>query len=107
MVDELSLSFRYETEIPWLLPGVPPINKQIEFILISIVCVKGGRFEQERMYWDQASVLVQAGILDAKEVPRALQNAGVQKLPIVGAESSRMVRGEAEKLNLFIDNGRN
>jgi hypothetical protein len=90
VVDEISLSFKHDKEIPWLLPGVEPTQKQVDIVIISIVCIKAGLLSHEHVYWDQASVLVQVGLLNPKD------------LPAVGKESSRAIKGEDEKMNGLI-----
>lgn len=89
IVDELYASFEHTHEIPWMLPGVPPTNRKVEIILVSIVSVKAGRLSSEHVYWDQASVLMQVGLLDPKLVP-----GGVDRLPVVGGEAARRILRE-------------
>jgi hypothetical protein len=92
VVDELYVSFEHSQEIPWMLPGVPPTNKRVEIIIVSIVSLRGGRLYSEHTYWDQASVLVQVGLLDPKLVPQSAQ--GVDRLPVVGREAARRILHE-------------
>ncbi|KAF7715440.1 Uncharacterized protein PECH_007138 [Penicillium ucsense] len=92
VVDELYVTFEHTQEIPWMLPGVPPTNKRVEIILVSIVSLRAGRLYSEHTYWDQASVLVQVGLLDAKMVPPSAQ--GVDRLPVVGREAARRILRE-------------
>jgi len=95
IVDELCASFEHTHEIPWMLPGILPTNRKVEIILVSIVSMKGGRLSSEHVYWDQASVLVQVGLLDPKLVPQGVQ--GVDRLPVVGGEAAqRMLREDPE-----------
>ena len=75
VVDEISLSFQHDREIPWLLPRVPPTKKQVQITLVSIVCIKAGVFAHERVYWDQASVLEQVGLIDSSRTPKAFKIA--------------------------------
>ncbi|KAJ6115304.1 hypothetical protein N7486_001082 [Penicillium sp. IBT 16267x] len=96
IVDELYISFQHTQEIPWMLPGIPPTEKRIEIILVSIVSMRGGRLSSEHVYWDQASVLVQAGLLDPKLVPNGVQ--GVDRLPVVGREAARRILHEDPEL---------
>ncbi|THW73885.1 dienelactone hydrolase [Aureobasidium pullulans] len=104
IVDELSLSFNHNKVIPWLLPGIPATNRRIEVVLISIVCVKAGVLESEKVYWDQASVLMQVGLLDPKVVPDKFKEKGVKILPVIGAESARAaVRGGSRRINELIE----
>ncbi|RAH82848.1 hypothetical protein BO86DRAFT_408988 [Aspergillus japonicus CBS 114.51] len=100
VVDELYASFEHSEEIPWMLPGIPPTNKRVEVILVSIVSLRAGRLYSEHMYWDQASVLVQLGLLDPKYVPPGATAPGVDRLPVVGREAARRIveeDPEAEK----------
>ncbi|KAJ5378015.1 uncharacterized protein N7496_005424 [Penicillium cataractarum] len=92
VVDELYVSFEHSQEIPWMLPGVPPTNKRVEIIIVSIVSLRAGRLYSEHTYWDQASVLVQVGLLDPKLVPQS--GKGVDRLPIVGREAARRILHE-------------
>ncbi|HSI07703.1 MAG: ester cyclase [Rariglobus sp.] len=79
VVEELVISFTHTTPIDWLLPGVPPTGKKIEMAVAVIVGFKDGKISHEHIYWDQAGVLVQAGLLNP---------AG---LPVCGGESARKV----------------
>jgi carboxymethylenebutenolidase len=79
IVDELIHKFTHTIEMPWMLPGVPPTGKRVEIAVIVVVQFKDGKIAGERIYWDQASVLAQIGLIDAK------------KLPASGIEASRKV----------------
>lgn len=92
VVDELYISFEHTHEIPWMLPGVPPTHRRVEIILVSIVSLRAGRLYSEHTYWDQASVLVQVGLLDPKLVPGSVE--GVDRLPVVGREAARRILHE-------------
>ncbi|KAJ5819593.1 hypothetical protein N7474_005184 [Penicillium riverlandense] len=92
VVDELYAVFEHTQEIPWMLPGVPPTNRRVEIMLVSIVSIRAGRLYSEHVYWDQASVLVQVGLLDPKLVPKTAQ--GVDRLPVVGREAARRILNE-------------
>jgi carboxymethylenebutenolidase len=52
-----------------MLPGVPPTGKYVEIPLIGIVSFRGDKLVNEHIYWDQASVLVQIGLLDPTGLP--------------------------------------
>lgn len=96
VVDEMIISMMHTCEVPWLLPGVPPTNKPIEIALVSVVSIRGQKLEWERLYWDQASVLVQVGLLDARLGAVGLGQNGLNQLPIVGVEGARKVLEGAE-----------
>ncbi|KAI9812014.1 MAG: hexokinase A [Pycnora praestabilis] len=103
VVDEMHCSFRHTTEMPWMLPNVPPTNKLVEVALVSVVRIRGGKLCHEHIYWDQASVLVQIGLLDPELGAPGLGKNGVEELPIVGVESARKVLDEeGEESNLLI-----
>ena len=72
-------SFTHTTEVDWMLPGMAPTGKRVEVPLVAIVKFEDGKLAHEHIYWDQASVLVQIGLLDP---------AG---LPVAGVESARKV----------------
>ncbi|RSM04488.1 hypothetical protein CEP52_006861 [Fusarium oligoseptatum] len=91
VVDEMHLRFKHTEEVPWMLPGVPPTDKKIEIMMVSIVTLRGGRLYHEHVYWDQASVLVQAGLLDPELLPQSAKDLGVKKLPVVGRRAARKV----------------
>ncbi len=79
VVDELVIRFTHTMVIDWLLPGVEPTGKTVEMAVAVIVGFQGDKISHEHIYWDQASVLVQIGLLNP---------AG---LPVTGAESARKV----------------
>jgi carboxymethylenebutenolidase len=79
IVEELFITFTHTTTIDWLLPGVAPTGKPVEMAVAVVVGFKDGKITHEHIYWDQAGVLVQVGLLDPKG------------LPVSGAESARKV----------------
>jgi len=79
LVEELVISFTHTTPMDWLMPGVPPTGKKVEMAVVVIVGFKYGKISHEHIYWDQAGVLAQVGLLDP---------AG---LPVCGAASARKV----------------
>jgi carboxymethylenebutenolidase len=79
LVDEMIFSFTHTQEMPWMLPGVPPTHKRVEIPLVAIVHFRDGKLAHEHIYWDQASVLKQIGLLTD------------ESLPVYGAETARRV----------------
>ena len=77
LVDEMVFKFTHTIRMDWMLPGIAPTGKQVEVPLVAIVRFKEGKLAHEHIYWDQASVLVQLGLLDA----------GI--LPVAGVETAR------------------
>ena len=74
IVDEFVFCATHDREIDWLLPGLAPTGKYFEVPLLAVVCFRGDKLYNEHIYWDQASVLVQIGVLD----PAGLPVAGIQ-----------------------------
>ena len=79
LVDEMIFSFTHTQEMPWMLPGVRPTNRRVEIPLVAIVRFREGKLAHEHIYWDQASVLKQLGLLTDPA------------LPVVGVETARKV----------------
>jgi len=79
IVDEMVFKFTHTIPMDWILPGIPPTGKRVEVPLVAIVRVRDGKLAHEHIYWDQASVLVQIGLLDPA------------RLPVVGVESAKKV----------------
>jgi carboxymethylenebutenolidase len=69
LVDEMIFSFTHSEEMPWMLPGVPPTHRPVEIPLVVVVGFREGKLAHERIYWDQASVLKQIGLLTDASLP--------------------------------------
>ncbi len=69
LVDEMIFSFTHTEEMPWMLPGVAPTNKFVKIPLVVIVKFRDGKLAHEHIYWDQASVLKQIGLITDPTLP--------------------------------------
>ena len=94
LVDEMVIKFTHSIEMDWMLPGIAPTGRRVEVPLVVIVRFRDGKLAHEHIYWDQASVLVQLGLIDAA------------KLPVAGVESARKVLDPAVPANSLIRRGR-
>jgi carboxymethylenebutenolidase len=94
LVDEMIFRFTHTVEMDWMLPGVAPTGKAVECGLVVIVNFRDGKLASEHIYWDQASVLVQLGLLDP------------ENLPVVGIESARKLADHSLPSNILIERGR-
>jgi carboxymethylenebutenolidase len=81
LVDEMIFSFTHTEEMPWMLPGVAPTNRPVKIPLVVIVKFRDGKLAHEHIYWDQASVLKQIGLLTDPS------------LPVFGVETAEKVLG--------------
>jgi carboxymethylenebutenolidase len=77
LVDEFVFSFTHDIEMDWMLPGIQPTQRKVEIPMVAVVQFEGDKIASERIYWDQASVLKQIGLIDPA------------KLPITGVEQAR------------------
>jgi carboxymethylenebutenolidase len=69
VVDELVLSFTHDIEMPQLLPGVAPTGRPVRLAFCVVVGFADGKVAHEHIYWDQASLLAQIGLLDSETLP--------------------------------------
>jgi carboxymethylenebutenolidase len=79
IVDEMIFKFTHTIPMAWMLPGIAPTGMKVEIPLVAIIKFQDGKVAHEHIYWDQASVLVQIGLLKS------------DKLPVAGIESARKV----------------
>jgi carboxymethylenebutenolidase len=91
LVDEMLAKFTHTIQMDWILPGIAPTGKRVEVAVVAIVKFRDGKLAHEHIYWDQASVLVQVGLL------------APGTLPIVGVESARKAIDPSLPSNALID----
>jgi carboxymethylenebutenolidase len=91
LVDEMVVKFTHTVRIDWMLPGIAPTGKRVEVPVVAIVRFRDGKLAHEHIYWDQASVLVQLGLLDPGT------------LPVVGIDSARKAINPNLPSNALID----
>jgi carboxymethylenebutenolidase len=89
VVDELVARFTHSIRMDWLLPGLPPTGKRVELPFVVIVQFDGDKVAHEHLYWDQASVLVQIGLID-------------RILPVRGGETAAQVLNPTQPMNELI-----
>jgi carboxymethylenebutenolidase len=91
LVDEMIVRFTHTIEMDWMLPGIPPTGKRVECATVAIVHFREGKLLNEHIYWDQASVLVQLGLLDPS------------RLPVAGVETARKLADPTLPSNYLIE----
>jgi carboxymethylenebutenolidase len=94
VVDELIARFTHSIRMDWLLPGIPPTGKRVELPLVVIVQFELDKLAHEHLYWDQASLLVQVGLLD-------------RTLPVRGGEIAAQVLNPTQPMNELIHRAMN
>ena len=85
VVDELIVSFTHDTQWDYLVPGIPPTGKKVELPHVVVMKFENGKVAHEHLYGDQASLLVQVGLLDPAN------------LPVAGVEQARELRRLAQR----------
>ena len=64
LVEEMVVSFTHTIEMNWLLPTLRPTGRRGEFLIAAVIGFENGRVAHEHIYWDQATLLSQMGVLD-------------------------------------------
>jgi carboxymethylenebutenolidase len=83
--------FTHTLKMDWMLPGIAPTGKWVECGLVVIVHFRGNKLSREHIYWDQASVLAQLGLIDAS------------RLPVAGVETARKLADPSLPSNELIE----
>lgn len=91
LIDEFIVRFTHDVVMDAILPGIPPTGRRVELPHVAVVGFEDGKVAFERIYWDQASLLAQIGLLDDSE------------LPVVGAEQARLVLDPQRPRNHLIN----
>jgi len=76
VIEELVLEFTHDAEVPFMAPGIPPTGRKVRLPHVVVMGFEGDKVAYEHIYWDQASLLAQLGLLD------------ISGLPIAGAEQA-------------------
>jgi carboxymethylenebutenolidase len=91
VVDELIMTFTHTVEMDAILPGVPPTGRKVTLPVCVVVGFENGKVRHEHIYWDQASFLVQVGLLDP------------ERLPVTGGEqAANLLARDAQPMNLLL-----
>jgi len=85
IVDELILYFTHNCPIDYMLPGIPPTGRRVAVPHVVVMKFKGHKVAYEHIYWDQACVLAQIGLLDPSKLPVT----GAQQAEVLVEKSSR------------------
>jgi carboxymethylenebutenolidase len=92
VVDEFVFCATHDREIDWLLPGLAPTGRYFEVPMLAVIRFRGDKLYNEHIYWDQASVLVQIGVLNP------------DGLPVAGRQTARKLIDETLPSNALMPN---
>ncbi len=71
LIDEFILRFTHTVRMEWFAPGINPTGCRLVVPHVGIIAFENGKISSEHIYWDQATVLAQMGLLD-------------RQLPVIG-----------------------
>jgi carboxymethylenebutenolidase len=92
IVDEFVFSCTHTTEVDWLLPGVKPTGRRLELVTVVVVAFQNGKIHHEHIHWDQASALVQLGMLVPKDLPVSGAEAAHKMLDPTSVPSNLLMK---------------
>ena len=89
VIDEFILRLTHTVQMDWFAPGIAPTGRRLVVPLVGIIAFEDGRISSEHIYWDQATVLLQLGILE-------------EGLPALGADQAdRLLNPDAPSNELI------
>ena len=74
----------------WFIPGVEPTGRALAVPHVGIIAFENGKISSEHIYWDQATVLLQLGLLGAS-------------LPVMGADQKNRLLDSDAPANQLIN----
>ncbi|MHB8318486.1 MAG: ester cyclase [Acidimicrobiales bacterium] len=90
VVDEFIVNFTHDRVMDFWLPRIPPTGRKVSLPHVVIVGFEGDKVLYEHIYWDQASLLVQLGLLDPSS------------LPVTGSDQARGLTDASLPLNWIL-----
>jgi carboxymethylenebutenolidase len=62
LVEETTVSFTHDRELPWLLPGVEPTFRRAEVLAIAVAGFHRMKISSVRVLWDYATLTAQLNV---------------------------------------------
>lgn len=90
VIDEFILNFTHTVQMDWFAPGIAPTGRRLKVPHVGVIAFEGGKISSEHIYWDQATVLMQLGLLGAE-------------LPVLAAEQADRLLDSDAPANKLID----
>jgi carboxymethylenebutenolidase len=90
VVEEMVMTFTHDIVMDTFLPAVPPTGRRVSVAVVVVMGFDDGAVAYEHIYWDQATVLEQIGLLDGTT------------LPITGAIQAQKVMDRTVPANLLL-----
>jgi carboxymethylenebutenolidase len=89
VVDEFIFEFTHDSELPWALPGVPATGRHVRIPMVVVMGFDEDKVAYEHIYWDQASVLVQIGLIDPELLPISGHGQAIRLLELARGTATR------------------
>lgn len=99
LVDEFVVTFTHTRKMDWMLPGIQPTGRRVEVPTVAVIHFEGEKLISEHIYWDQATVLVQLGLLDSRGLPIAGVETARKALDKTLPSNTRMARWKESEGN--------
>ncbi len=92
IIDEFILRLTHTVQMDWFAPGIVPTGRRLAVPHVGIIAFEDGKIRSEHIYWDQATVLLQLGVLEGN-------------LPVLGADQVDRLLNPEVPANLLIKKG--
>jgi carboxymethylenebutenolidase len=69
LAEEVVMTFTHDRPMEWILPGIEPTGRRVRIPQLAVVGFLDEHIQYEHIWWDQASVLAQVGVLDPAGLP--------------------------------------
>ena len=92
IVDEMIFKFSHTINMDWMVPGIAPTGQRVEVPIVAIIKFQDSKVAHEHIYWDQASVLVQLGLLDSDILPVAGKESAQKVLDPTSVPSNALIK---------------
>lgn len=92
IIDEFVFCCTHKLQMDWLFPGVKPTGRPLKLPMVVIVSFENGKIRSEHIHWDQASALVQLGLLDPANLPVAGLEVAQKLLDPTSVPSNRLMK---------------
>jgi carboxymethylenebutenolidase len=93
VIDEFILHLTHTVRMDWFAPGIDPTGRRLAVPHVGIISFENGKISSEHIYWDQATVLMQMGLLD-------------KSLPVLGGTQCDRLLDANAPVNQLINRGK-
>jgi carboxymethylenebutenolidase len=90
VIDEFIVQFTHSLRMDWFAPGIEPTGRRLRVPHVGIIAFEQGKIASEHIYWDQATVLLQLGVV-------------TDNLPILAEDQAERLLDPGAPANVLID----